>query len=139
MRDNAPNWDEEFHFRCYGQGVLLKLFLYDHDVASKDDPMGMVEVCLDDIPRAQLVDEWFLLEPVEGCAVPSGEVRLAIRWTKLPEGTVTDSEHWEVQGLHLDHETGELDLTQRYGNGSFTTWSAKTFPMASALVDGIWS
>ena len=29
---NAPNWDEEFHFRCYGQGVLLKLFLYDHDV-----------------------------------------------------------------------------------------------------------
>ena len=136
---NAPNWDEEFHFRCYGQGVLLKLFLYDHDVASKDDPMGMVEVCLDDIPRAQLVDEWFLLEPVEGCAVPSGEVRLAIRWTKLPEGTVTDSEHWEVQGLHLDRETGELDLTQRYGNGSFTTWSAKTFPMASALVDGIWS
>lgn len=137
--NNSPHWDEEFNFRCFGSGVVLCLHLYDHDVASKDDPMGMIEVDLDRIGRTEKLDEWFLLEPCAGCSVPKGEVRLAIHWTKLPEGTVMDSEHWHIEDIALERTTGQLSLTQRYGNGSYTHWQAKTAPMASVLTEGVWS
>ena len=137
--DNDPTWDEAYNFRCYGTDSMLYLHLFDHDAVTKHEPMGVVEVSLDEIGRTERLDEWFLLEPCEGCPVAGGEVRLMIEWTKLPEGTVTDSEHWHIEDFELDNHSGALSFMQRYGNGSFTKWAAKTKPMASLLTDGTWS
>jgi C2 domain/PH domain/Integral peroxisomal membrane peroxin len=81
-----PVWRESFAMKSRGQSPLLFVGVFDEDELTKDDFLGMVCINLAKLPRNELVDGWFPLQPRPGSFARSdhdvrGEIHLQIRYS----------------------------------------------------------
>lgn len=78
-----PTWNEVFEFMVYEvPGQDLEVDLYDEDT-DKDDFLGSLQICLGDVMKNRVVDEWFALNDTT-----SGRLHLRLEWLSL----LTDQE-----------------------------------------------
>lgn len=77
------NFISKLHKRKKTQSIgqndgILSILAYDHDFLSPDDPLGSIEIFIDDIPRDTVIEKYF---PLGG--VDKGEIFLSIRRSPL--------------------------------------------------------
>ncbi|GAB1294565.1 Extended synaptotagmin-3 [Apodemus speciosus] len=73
-----PTWNEVFEFMVYEvPGQDLEVDLYDEDT-DKDDFLGSLQICLGDVMKNRVVDEWFVLNDTT-----SGRLHLRLEWLSL--------------------------------------------------------
>lgn len=74
-----PKWDEIFEaFVDNSKGQELELFLYDHDLASKDSKIGNVDIKIRSVVEEGMQDIWLPLEKAK-----QGKVHLRLEWFSL--------------------------------------------------------
>jgi len=74
-----PKWDEIFEaFVDNSKGQELEIFLYDHDLASKDSKMGNVDIKIRSVVEEGMQDIWLPLEKAK-----QGKVHLRLEWFSL--------------------------------------------------------
>ena len=56
--------------------LILKIFDRDRGMLDADDPMGKVRIPLRLLQSGQAVEKWYTVEPCEGCAKTTGELRV---------------------------------------------------------------
>ena len=74
-----PKWDEIFEaFVDNSKGQELEIFLYDHDLASKDSKIGNVDIKIQSVVEEGMQDIWLPLEKAK-----QGKVHLRLEWFSL--------------------------------------------------------
>lgn len=74
-----PKWDEIFEaFVDNSKGQELEIFLYDHDLASKDSKIGNVDIKIESVVEEGMQDIWLPLEKAK-----QGKVHLRLEWFSL--------------------------------------------------------
>ena len=74
-----PKWDEIFEaFVDNSKGQELEIFLYDHDLASKDSKIGNVDIKIRSVVEEGMQDIWLPLEKAK-----RGKVHLKLEWFSL--------------------------------------------------------
>lgn len=74
-----PKWDEIFEaFVDNSKGQELELFLYDHDLASKDSKIGNVDIKIHSVVEEGMQDIWLPLKKAK-----QGKVHLRLEWFSL--------------------------------------------------------
>ena len=74
-----PKWDEIFEaFVDNSTGQELEIFLYDHDLASKDSKIGNVDIKIQSVVEEGMQDIWLPLEKAK-----QGKVHLRLEWFSL--------------------------------------------------------
>lgn len=74
-----PKWDEIFEAFVYNsKGQELEIFLYDHDLASKDSKIGNVDIKIQSVVEEGMQDIWLPLEKAK-----QGKVHLRLEWFSL--------------------------------------------------------
>ncbi|XP_029409590.1 extended synaptotagmin-3 isoform X2 [Nannospalax galili] len=82
-RNLNPTWNEVYEFMVYEvPGQDLEVDLYDEDT-DRDDFLGSLQICLGDVMKNRVVDEWFVLNDTT-----SGRLHLRLEWLSL----LTDQE-----------------------------------------------
>ncbi|XP_040860235.1 extended synaptotagmin-3 isoform X2 [Ochotona curzoniae] len=77
-RNLNPTWNEVFEFMVYEvPGQDLEVDLYDED-PDRDDFLGSLQICLEDVRTNRVVDEWFVLNDTT-----SGQLHLRLEWLSL--------------------------------------------------------
>ncbi|XP_058513106.1 extended synaptotagmin-3 [Ochotona princeps] len=77
-RNLNPTWNEVFEFMVYAvPGQDLEVDLYDED-PDRDDFLGSLQICLEDVRTNRVVDEWFVLNDTA-----SGQLHLRLEWLSL--------------------------------------------------------
>ncbi|XP_062070112.1 extended synaptotagmin-3 [Lepus europaeus] len=77
-RNLSPTWNEVFEFMVYEvPGQDLEVDLYDED-PDRDDFLGSLQICLEDVMTNRVVDEWFVLNDTT-----SGRLHLRLEWLSL--------------------------------------------------------
>ena len=77
--ERNPTWEENFEaFVDNSEGQELQIYLYDHDVASKDSKLGNVDIKIHSVVEEGVQDVWLPLEKAK-----QGNVHLRLQWFSL--------------------------------------------------------
>lgn len=77
--DSNPTWEGTFEaFVDNSEGQELELYLYDHDLASKDSKLGHVDFKIHSVVKGGVQDIWLPLEKAK-----KGKVHLQLDWFAL--------------------------------------------------------
>lgn len=77
--DSNPTWEETFEaFVDNSEGQELEVYLYDHDLASKDSKLGQVDFKIHSVVEGGGQDVWLPLEKAK-----QGKVHLQLDWFAL--------------------------------------------------------
>ena len=77
--ESKPRWEETFEaFVDNREGQELEIFLYDHDLASKDSKIGNVDMKIRPVVEKGVQDIWLPLEKAK-----QGKVHLKLEWFSL--------------------------------------------------------
>lgn len=77
--DSNPTWEETFEsFVDNSEGQELEVYLYDHDIASKDSKIGNVDIKIPSVVHEGVQDFWLPLEKAR-----QGKVHLKLEWFSL--------------------------------------------------------
>jgi len=77
--DSNPTWEETFEaFVDNSEGQELEVYLYDHDLASKDTKLGHVDFKIHSVVKGGVQDVWLPLEKAK-----QGKVHLQLDWFSL--------------------------------------------------------
>lgn len=77
--DSNPTWEETFEaFVDNSEGQELEVYLYDHDLASKDSKLGHVDFKIHSVVKRGVQDVWLPLEKAK-----QGKVHLQLEWFAL--------------------------------------------------------
>jgi len=105
-----PKWDQTFNFHFENVKDRLRLEVFDHDVFSKDDYMGFVELSLEEIEEGSTEDKWLKLQDVE-----TGEIHISISLN--PDKNKAPKANSKIKGELIGHYI----VTDTLGSGSFST------------------
>eukprot|EP00002_Diphylleia_rotans_P014404 TRINITY_DN2808_c0_g1_i1.p1 TRINITY_DN2808_c0_g1~~TRINITY_DN2808_c0_g1_i1.p1 ORF type:complete len:755 (+),score=160.37 TRINITY_DN2808_c0_g1_i1:49-2313(+) len=76
-----PVWNEEFNFDVYSQKAILQILMWDEDLLSKDDFMGLATIqILPDLEDGETKDLWFKLKQRKSKDKVKGELRLKYQY-----------------------------------------------------------
>jgi len=113
-----PIWNESFQIEVGGKDkpfVVLEIF--DKDMLSSDDPMGIITISLTDLVHGQVIDKNFKVEKCTGANDASGTVHIVAMFdprvsTSLQSGATVPLESKRVKiGLGWDY-VGEKRSTK---------------------------
>ena len=103
-----------------GRGYLI-IEVYDHDYIGQDDPMGRVEISLDDIPLDTISEEWYNLGWIPGQTrpAPQGEIQI-----KLLLSHEFAQNNWLIKAKSHDFVAiqEEIDMCSKVAEKSQLTW-----------------
>jgi tellurium resistance protein TerD len=77
----SPTWDETFHFEVFTKSVDtvdVRLEIFDFDIASKPDPMGVVTIPVSALESQPSSKEWHKV-PLDSAKQASGKLRVYVK------------------------------------------------------------
>lgn len=75
----SPVWNEQLFFKVPRAGGVLRLQVYDWDLAASDDLLGSAEVPLSSLLHGKRVEQWLELRGEDG--EPKGQVQVVMQYT----------------------------------------------------------